>query len=192
LFLLKTVRREINDSILLIKKHQVIMIIYGVITVLCIGPIFTSSYGIGTVFCWLKTDLSVISLVWTIIEYYIPIVVSIPVITVLYYKTYKEASSDKFHSKSIRILLFIPLLYIVTNYLCVADRILSYTRNPTLGIKIGHILFRQLQGFYHSVIYGYSYVKSTIMHESLVSDKKRRLLKESKKDEGSSESIFSF
>jgi len=192
LFLLKTIKREINESIIYTKKHKIITGIYIIITILCIGPIFTSSYGVGTVFCWLKTDINVASLFWTTIEYYIPIAISIPMITYLYYKTYREVTSDKFHPKSIRVLLLIPLLYIITNYFAVADRILSYPEDSSLFVKIGHILMRQLQGFYHCIIYGYSYVKSNFMHESLISDKRRKLRRENGKEEDSSESVISF
>jgi len=192
LFLYKSTQRDLEESFIETKKWQIIGSTYFLMAILSIGPLFTKSYGKGAEFCWLKTDLSASSLTWTIIEYYIPIITSVPLISVLYYKTYRNAADERFQAKSIRIFLYIPLLYIFANLFAVTDRVLAYTDNSSDLVKILHIISRQLQGFYHCIIYGYGYVRNSLLNESLLSQgSKKQLLGGSKQDENE-DSVLSF
>jgi len=194
LFLYKSTQEGLAQSFIETKKWQIIGVSYLLIVILAFGPLFTSSYGKGAEFCWLKIDFSIASLTWTTIEYYIPIVTSVPLISVLYYRTYKNAADERFQAKSIRIFLYIPLLYILANVLAVTDRVLAYTDNTSTPVKVGHIILRQLQGFYHCIIYGYGYVRNSFVNESLLSlDSKKQLLGGSKRIDGEiDDSILSF
>jgi hypothetical protein len=173
-FIYKTLKREYATSFIEKKRKHIVISTYIIILILVTGPIFTKSYGIGAEYCWLDTgvNMGTANLIWTIIEYYIPIAICIPYITYLYFMTYKEATSDNPEMKKIRRLLWVPLLYVIGNCFALADRIFKDANGEQPGaFQYLHILFRQLQGCYHAIIYGYSYIKVTLTQETLLSNK---------------------
>ena len=173
LFLYKNLKRELPKSLIQTKRTHIVISTYIIILILIIGPIFTNSYGVGAEYCWLNTgpDMGTANLVWTIIEYYIPIAFCLPYITILYVLTYKEATSDNPETVKIRRLLWVPLLYVLVNCFALGDRLFKNEGYQPGAFKYMHILFRQLQGFYHAVIYGYSYIKVTLTQETLLSNR---------------------
>lgn len=176
LFLYKTLKRE-PQSLIHKKRTHIVISAYIIIVILITGPIFTNSYGIGGAYCWLSAgnNTGPANLIWTIIEYYIPIALCIPYITVLYVMTYKEAMNDNRHNPEmvkVRRLLWVPLLYVLTNCFALGDRIFKDEGGFQPGaLKYLHVIFRQLQGLYHALIYGYSYIKATLTQETLLSNR---------------------
>jgi hypothetical protein len=160
LYLYKAITSDSDVRQMMTEKRNFLITNYSFALFGTFGPLFSNSYGPSTIYCWINTiNLNDMGQFWLIAEAYITLPVIMIWVSLLYYwiiKTIKQ-KSRKGDNSPINKLAVIPLIFLIVNLFT----IINFFNNSAF-IEVSHVIFRQLQGVFHALFYGFAIVRKEI------------------------------
>lgn len=140
-------------------------------------PLSTNSIGKGTLYCDLKADTQPADLVWQIIDYIVPFILSFCCIVVMMVMAIRQLrklyGGSTIKRRFYRLLLF-PAIFLFVNSGGFISRFATFSSVIPEWLESYHFLLRQIQGVFHGGVYGliflldrsHSAQEKTSYHES--------------------------
>lgn len=159
LYLYKAVTSDCDVKQMMTEKRTFLITNYTFALFGTFGPLFSNAYGPSTIYCWINTiNLNDMGQFWLIAEAYITLPVIMVWVTLLYIWIIKAIKKSKKGSANhINKLAIIPLIFLFVNIFTIINFFID-----DAFIEVTHIIFRQLQGVFHALLYGFAIVRKEI------------------------------
>eukprot|EP00743_Colponemidia_sp_Colp-15_P003637 GILK01003926.1.p1 GENE.GILK01003926.1~~GILK01003926.1.p1 ORF type:complete len:317 (-),score=26.39 GILK01003926.1:333-1283(-) len=142
-------------------------------------PFTTNSYGSAGSWCWISNDQGNISVTWRLVQFYIPLWITFAFNTTVYIRIVQVMrslfgrqqsmlESRQKEMKVLRRLRLYPLVLVVCWISGTVNRIQNFIApdHPIFVLYLLHILFGSLQGFFNSLVYGFTASVKTAISEA--------------------------
>jgi len=150
-----------------------------------IGPLLSGVYGPSNIYCWISTDEKrYISTFWLICEAYLALPLTLIWVTMIYcwIISHLKRMVAQERQSDVNKLAMVPLLFVVANGITFLDIVVDAFFGKQMTIKIIHTCLRQMQGFFHAIVYASGIVKEEIHNKINEIKQKRKLSAESHLD----------
>jgi len=133
-----------------------------------IGPLVSGAYGPSSIYCWIDIDSNTyLATFWMICEAYIATPIFLIWVILLYVWIIRQLKGMVHweRRRDVNKLAVVPLLFVIANVITLIDIFNDSLFGHHMTIKIIHICFRQMQGFFHALIYAFGIVRDEIFNK---------------------------
>ncbi len=133
-----------------------------------IGPLVSGSYGPSSIYCWINPgSKTYLATFWMICEAYIALPLFLIWVTLLYTWIIRQLKGmvSQERRRDVNKLAVIPLLFVVINVMTLVDILNDSVFGRHLTIKLIHTCLRQMQGFFHALVYAFGIVRDEILNK---------------------------
>jgi len=150
-----------------------------------IGPLLSGVYGPSHIYCWISTDEKrYIATFWLICEAYIALPLTLIWVILIYcwiIRHLKRMVSQERQS-DVNKLALVPLFFVIANGITFVDIVIDVFFGKQMIIKLIHTCLRQIQGFFHALVYASGIVKEEIYNKLNERNKRKRMYEDSQLD----------